>query len=64
MTQTIALVVAFECGLAYGRLALILLLVVSVVILLHQNQGDVLLSAVEARFFIVSLVTILVAWNL
>lgn len=63
MTQTIALVVAFECGLAHRRLALILLLVVHVVVL-HQNQGDVLLTAVGTRFFIVSLVTTLVAWNL
>lgn len=64
VTQTIALVIAFECGLAHGRLTLILLLVISVVVFLHQNQSYVLLSAVGARFFIVSLVTILVAWNL
>lgn len=43
MTQCIAFIVAFECGLALGRFALVLSLLT--VVLLHQDEGDILLSA-------------------
>ena len=60
MTQSIRLVVPFECRFPQRRFALILLWVWTIAALLKQNQSyTLLLSATGATLFVIFLITIL-----